>query len=472
MLHEGRVILDVAGPERKGMSVEDLLHMFEKTRGEKLDDDKLLARLSATSLATDIAKRKTPMKELLNRFENKAPEIVFEWHDAETPAKGWVVINSLRGGAAGGGTRMRKGLDRREVESLAKTMEVKFSVSGPAIGGAKSGIDFDPADPRKDGVLRRWYKAVTPLLKTYYGTGGDLNVDEVHEVIPITESYGLWHPQEGVVNGHFQPSDSERIQKVGQLRMGVAKVVEDRALHAGREPQVRGRRPDHRLGRGRIGAALLPHLRRQRRRQARDRAGLGQRRLGRGVLPGAGRRQRGRHHRPRRRADRPLKASASSRSATCSSTKQGNTAGRRQHAAVRRRSTTRSGAWAPKSSCPAPASRLVTREQVDAARRRRARGGVQRRQRAVRRPARSSTARSTSTPTRKVAVIPDFIANCGMARAFAFLMQGNVEISDEAIFGDVSATVGGGAGTLPCPLAQARTGIASTAFEIALDQLV
>ena len=42
MLHEGRVILDVSGPERKGMSVEDLLHMFEKTRGEKLDDDKLL----------------------------------------------------------------------------------------------------------------------------------------------------------------------------------------------------------------------------------------------------------------------------------------------------------------------------------------------------------------------------------------------------------------------------------------------
>ena len=104
---------------------------------------------------------------------------------------------------------------------------MKFSVSGPAIGGAKSGIDFDPADPRKDGVLRRWYQAVSPLLKSYYGTGGDLNVDEVHEVIPITESHGLWHPQEGVVNGHFQPSESERIRKVGQLLQGVAKVVED-----------------------------------------------------------------------------------------------------------------------------------------------------------------------------------------------------------------------------------------------------
>jgi len=62
---------------------------------------------------------------------------------------------------------MRPGLDVREVESLAKTMEVKFTVSGPPIGGAKSGIDFDPADPRKKGVLERWYKAVTPLLKHY-----------------------------------------------------------------------------------------------------------------------------------------------------------------------------------------------------------------------------------------------------------------------------------------------------------------
>src|SRR6476646_12031587 len=170
------------------------------------------------------------MKELLNRFENKAPEIVFEWHDAETPAKGWVVINSLRGGAAGGGTRMRPGLDRREVESLAKTMEVKFTVSGPAIGGAKSGIDFDPADPRKNDVLRRWYKAVSPLLKSYYGTGGDLNVDEIHEVIPMTEECGVWHPQEGVFNGHFKPTEADKINRIGQLRQGVVKVIENPAF--------------------------------------------------------------------------------------------------------------------------------------------------------------------------------------------------------------------------------------------------
>ena len=167
------------------------------------------------------------MKELLEKFENKRPEIVFEWKDKETEAEGWVVINSLRGGAAGGGTRMRAGLDKREVESLAKTMEVKFTVAGPPIGGAKSGINFNPKDPRKEGVLRRWYAAVSPLLKHYYGTGGDLNVDEIHEVIPITEDCGVWHPQEGVFNGHFQPKESQKINRIGQLRQGVLKVIED-----------------------------------------------------------------------------------------------------------------------------------------------------------------------------------------------------------------------------------------------------
>jgi glutamate dehydrogenase/leucine dehydrogenase len=168
------------------------------------------------------------LKDLLKKFENKTPEIIFQWQDSQTNAKGWVVINSLRGGAAGGGTRMRVGLDQDEVTSLAKTMEVKFTVSGPPIGGAKSGIDFDPNDPRKTQVLKRWYAAVTPLLKHYYGTGGDLNIDEIKEVIPITEDCGVWHPQEGVFNGHYQPRESQKINRIGQLRQGVLKTIESK----------------------------------------------------------------------------------------------------------------------------------------------------------------------------------------------------------------------------------------------------
>lgn len=407
------------------------------------------------------------MRELLNRFENKAPEIVFEWHDVETPAKGWVVINSLRGGAAGGGTRMRPGLDRREVESLAKTMEVKFSVSGPAIGGAKSGIDFDPADPRKNEVLQRWYKAVTPLLKTYYGTGGDLNVDEVHEVIPITESYGLWHPQEGVVNGHFVPSDSERIQKVGQLRMGVAKVVEDprytpdlarkylvadlitgwgvaeSVLHYYRlyGGEVAGKRVIVQ-GWGNVGSAAAYYLAQAGARVVGiiDREG--------GLLSPDG--------------------FSLEQIRTLFLEKKGN-----QLAAkgmlpfdVIDRAVWCAGA---EIFLPCAGSRLVTQQQIEQL----VKGGLE------------VVSSGANVPfadreifygpiyeqaDSQVAVIPDFIANCGMARAFAFLMQGNVEISDEALFGDVSATVA--AALERCHArSSAHTGIARTAFENALTQL-
>lgn len=167
------------------------------------------------------------MLEKLKSFEHKSPEIVFEWNDSETEAHGWVVINSLRGGAAGGGTRMRKGLNKHEVVSLAKTMEIKFSVCGPQIGGAKSGINFDPHDPRKAGVLRRWYAAVLPILKSYYGTGGDLNVDEIKEVLPITQSLGLLHCQEGVAVGHYKPDVWEKREMIDRLQRGVSKDLDD-----------------------------------------------------------------------------------------------------------------------------------------------------------------------------------------------------------------------------------------------------
>ena len=179
---------------------------------------------------TTETKSENAVQTLLEQYKEKEPEIVFEWVDNPTGAKGWIVINSLRNGAAGGGTRMRKGLTKDEVISLAKVMEIKFSVCGPDIGGAKSGIDFDPSDPRRKEVLKRWYTAVMPILKSYYGTGGDLNVDEIKDVVPITEDLGLWHPQEGIVNGHLKPTEGEKINIIGQLRYGVSKIIEDKSF--------------------------------------------------------------------------------------------------------------------------------------------------------------------------------------------------------------------------------------------------
>jgi glutamate dehydrogenase/leucine dehydrogenase len=155
----------------------------------------------------------------------RTPLLTIEWSDSETPARGWLVINSLRGGAAGGGTRMRPGLTRREVTYLAKTMEVKFAFSGPPIGGAKSGLDFDPADPRRPGVLRRWFQAISPQLQRYYGTGGDLNVDELRDVIPACSAAGIEHPQEGVVRGHLRPDESGLHRVLAALDAGLKAPV-------------------------------------------------------------------------------------------------------------------------------------------------------------------------------------------------------------------------------------------------------
>lgn len=42
MLHEGRIVLDLSGPEREQMTVHDLLEEFTRVRGAHLVDDRLL----------------------------------------------------------------------------------------------------------------------------------------------------------------------------------------------------------------------------------------------------------------------------------------------------------------------------------------------------------------------------------------------------------------------------------------------
>lgn len=178
------------------------------------------------------------MWDRYNAYLQTPPELMVAWHDTETEARGWLVINSLRGGAAGGGTRMRVGANPREVDYLAKTMELKFALAGPAIGGGKSAIDFDPRDPRKREVLRRWYHDIAPYLREYYGTGGDLNVDEVTEVVPIIQELGLSHPQAGVVRGHLDPDETRFRQVIDTLDRGVEAPVRGERGVEGKELAV------------------------------------------------------------------------------------------------------------------------------------------------------------------------------------------------------------------------------------------
>ncbi|WP_430929311.1 Glu/Leu/Phe/Val dehydrogenase dimerization domain-containing protein [Polaribacter marinivivus] len=408
------------------------------------------------------------MKELLKKYENKQPEIVFHWKDAETEAEGWTVINSLRGGAAGGGTRMREGLDMNEVLSLAKTMEVKFTVSGPAIGGVKSGINFNPHDIRKKGVLERWYKAVAPLLKSYYGTGGDLNVDEIHEVIPITEESGVWHPQEGVFNGHFKPTEADKINRIGQLRHGVIKVIEDEKLsplvakkytvadmitgfgvaEAVRHyyniygGNVKGKRAIVQ-GFGNVGSAAAFYL-----------AEMGAKVVGiidrdGGVINENG------------FSFEEIRALFLA--------KDGNTLVADNMIPF---NEINKKIWNLPCEIFAPcaASRLIQQEQINEM----IETGLEVISCGANVPFADKEIFFGSImedTDKKVSLIPDFISNCGMARVFAYFMERKVEMTDEAIFNDTSETIKK-ALEKTFEKSPYKTNISETAFEIALEQLI
>ena len=71
----------------------------------------------------------------------------------------------------------------------------------------------------------------------------------------------------------------------------------------------------------------------------------------------------------------------------------------------------------------------------------------------------------------KFSVIPDFIANCGMARVFAYFMESETSLDDKSIFSDISKTIRKGMEKTK-NANPSKTKIAQTSFEIALKQLV
>ena len=408
------------------------------------------------------------MKDLLQKYEDKEPEIVFNWKDPETDAEGWTVINSLRGGAAGGGTRMRIGLDKNEVLSLAKTMEVKFTVSGPSIGGAKSGINFDPNDSRKKGVLERWYKAVSPLLKTYYGTGGDLNVDEIHEVIPITEESGVWHPQEGVFNGHFKPTEADKINRIGQLRQGVIKVIENPSYSPDVTKKytvadmitgygvaeavrhyydiygggVKGKRAIIQ-GFGNVGSAAAYYLSEMGAKIVGiiDRVG--------GVINEDG---------------------FSEEEITNFFLNKNGNALIADNMLSFDEMNARIWSLPAEIFAPCAASRLITQQQIDEL----ISSGLEVISCGANVPFADKEiffGPIMEHTDSKVSLIPDFVSNCGMARVFAYFMERKVQMTDDAIFNDTSQTIRKAIENIYNRNAS-KTNISATAFEIALKQLI
>ena len=408
------------------------------------------------------------MEDLLKKFEEKKPEIIFEWKDKYTDAEGWIVINSLRGGAAAGGTRMRIGVTKDEVLALAKTMEIKFTIAGPPIGGGKSGINFDPRDPRKKEVLDRWFAAAKPLLKTYYGTGGDMNVDEVHEVMPICKQNGILFPLEGIVNGHHKKDKSGKMKIIHQLSEGVPLILTDSKLT-----------PDHKLkysvgdlitGYG-VSEAILHYYNIWGGEISGKRVII----QGWGNVAGAA----------------AYYLSQSGAIIVGIIDKSGGLINNEGFSfdEIRSLLTNRSSnflesekivsfeeinekIWSVGAEIfvPAAASRLLNQKQLDMM----IDNGLEVISSGANVPFADKEiffGPISKSADERVSVIPDFIANCGMARVFAYLMKDNIEITDQKIFSDTSERISKSLQKV-YNKNNSNKNISRTSMEIALKQLI
>ncbi len=418
-------------------------------------------------VAAVLPKKQDAVWNRYSEYLRKPPLITLEWADSESPARGWLVINSLRGGAAGGGTRMRAGLTRREVVYLAKTMELKFAFSGPTIGGAKSGIDFDPQDPRRSGVLRRWFQAVAPYLHRCYGTGGDLNVDEMLDVIPCCAEIGLSHPQEGVVRGHLRPDDTALPRIFGALDQGVRAPVVDRfgvadlplpvadlitgyglARSILRWYELQGRDTEGERvvveGFGAVGGPCALYLARAGMRMVgimdREKSLLAPEGLSAGEIEAL----------VRERADKLL-----------------------PHGDARLAwGAERTRLWELPTDVFVSAAASGTLDEAALSRLERA--GVHTIACGANQPFRESRIGATRVQRmadERFTVIPDVVANCGMARAFSYLMEDGAGAETAPLFAAVDRTISTALGEVRLRLGTRKTGLLGACFGLALDRL-
>jgi glutamate dehydrogenase/leucine dehydrogenase len=284
----------------------------------------------------------------------------------------------------------------------------------------------------------------------------------------MTEECGVWHPQEGVFNGHFKPTEADKINRIGQLRQGVVKVIEnpsfspdvtlkytvaDMITGFGVAQAVRhfydiyggsvvGKKAIVQ-GFGNVGSAAAFYL-----------AAMGAKVIGiidrdGGLIDETG--------------------FSFDEIKTLFLNKDGNKLVA-ENMMPFDEINTKIWTIGAEIFAPCAASRLVTQNQIDNM----IANGLE------------VISCGANVPfadkeiffgpimeqiDQKISLIPDFISNCGMARVFAYFMEKKVQMTDESIFADTSDIIKK-ALEKAHKINSSKTNISATAFEIALKQLV
>ncbi|UYM07269.1 Glu/Leu/Phe/Val family dehydrogenase [Solicola gregarius] len=127
------------------------------------------------------------MTDMLAAMDEWGPEKVVCVSDQRTGMRGVLVIDNTARGMGKGGTRMSATLTVEEVARLARTMTWKWAAVDLFHGGAKAGILGDPSAPDKEDVLRAFARALANEVPSEYVFGLDMGLTESDAAIFVDE---------------------------------------------------------------------------------------------------------------------------------------------------------------------------------------------------------------------------------------------------------------------------------------------
>jgi glutamate dehydrogenase (NAD(P)+) len=191
------------------------------------------------------------LASLEEKFSALHPELELTVRDPEAGVEGYVVVWSTlaaRDGPLGrcgkGGTRITPNLSLEEVGMLARIMTLKNSAAGLPLGGAKSGLRADPAQPGFEKKYRRFVRLVAPVLHERGGIFGGFGFD-----IGGKPEHALWACDELKSTRSFTGKsvemggtdyDREGIAGLGVVTAALALIEHDRAHVASVRAAVQG----------------------------------------------------------------------------------------------------------------------------------------------------------------------------------------------------------------------------------------
>ncbi|MCW2130863.1 Glu/Leu/Phe/Val family dehydrogenase [Arthrobacter sp. VKM Ac-2550] len=170
------------------------------------------------------------MANVFDLMDEWGPEKIVAVSDAKTGMKGVLVIDNTARGIGKGGTRMQPTVSVDEIARLARVMTWKWAGVDLFYGGAKAGIQADPASPYKEEILRAFVRRLRNEVPEEYVFGLDMGLTENDAAI-INDELGT----RGAAVGTPYELGGIPYDQLGITGYGVAEVV-DQAAAATRLP--------------------------------------------------------------------------------------------------------------------------------------------------------------------------------------------------------------------------------------------